>query len=222
MDGFVKERRRVNQFKLTVLSTLLWLVFPQFVSLANSQTAQINAEPPWQESRAHAAKGTRIQIPKILRSEVKANSRDCSEIAPEHPIKFDAYELRLKHGRLVVLWGRSSCFCGATGNCIFWVYHFGSDRGELLLEGATMRDFGFLKATTNGLPDLVTWDHVSADRSPGKVWKFDGSNYIVQCGWEIVSTFKETSKDRSELAEEHVEGNSCEGYDENGKRIAKN
>jgi hypothetical protein len=218
----VNEHRTLNPFRLTLLCVLLGSSLLQFAASAHAQGSHSETQSPWQESRASAAKGTRIKIPKILRSEVKANSEGCSEIAPEYPTKFDAYELRLKHGRLLVLWGRSYCLCGATGNCDFWVYHLRRGRGELLLKGDMMRDFGFLKATTNGLPDLVTWVHDSADRSPGKVWKFDGSNYIVQCGWEIVSSFKESSKDHWEVAEEHVEGNSCEGYDENGKRVTKN
>jgi len=218
----VNERRNFSPFRLALSSVLLWASPLQFAGPVKAQASRSKTQPPRQESRAPAAKGTRIRIPKILRSEVKANHQGCLEIAPDRHIRFNAYELLQKNGKLVMLWGGGSCFCAATGNCDFWVYHLHRGSGELLLQGELMNDFGFLKATTNGVPDLVTWSHDSADRSSGKLWKFDGSAYVVQCSWKIHRSFRESSNHHWDLAEEHVEGNSCDDYDENGKTATKN
>jgi hypothetical protein len=79
-------------------------------------------------------------------------------------------------------------------------------------------EFGFLKSTTNGLPDLVLWSHDSAQRSPGALWKFDGSAYEPDCGWEIVRLFRELPDHRWVDAEEHVESNTCNSFDEQGRK----
>jgi hypothetical protein len=53
-------------------------------------------------------------------------------------------------------------FCGATGNCAFWVFRYQNGRYEKILDTDMVQHFGFVHSSTNGLPDLVTWSHGSA------------------------------------------------------------
>ena len=70
-------------------------------------------------------------------------------------------------------------------------------------------EFGFLPSTTKGLLDLVLWSHDSADRFPGALWKFNGAEYVFECRWEVVSTFRDVPNGTAELVESHIENNTC-------------
>jgi hypothetical protein len=85
----------------------------------------------------------------------------------------------------------NSCYCGATGNCLFWVFRTSKGGYQLLLEGENVQDFGLLSAKTSGYRDLVVWSHDSAQRSPARLFQFDGKQYREVCGWEEDYEFKE-------------------------------
>ena len=72
-----------------------------------------------------------------------------------------------------------------------------------------VNQFGFLPSHTNGLPDLVIWSHDSADRFPGALWKFNGAEYVFECSWEVVSTFRDVPNGVAEWLESHIENNTC-------------
>jgi hypothetical protein len=73
-----------------------------------------------------------------------------------------------------------------------------------------VREFGFLKTSSNGMPDLVLWSHNSAQIFPGALWKFDGHGYDAECGWEIVTTFEGVPANQLARAiKSHVENNTC-------------
>jgi hypothetical protein len=164
---------------------------------------------PWKETLTPAAKGIRIAVPSSILTQVKANPDDCLNPSQEEATKMDAYKLRKGNFLLIAIRGRSSCFCGATGNCAFWLYRYRRGTYERLLETDMVRDFGFLRSTTSGLPDLVLWSHDSADRSPGALWRFNGREYDSECSWEIVTSFRDVPNGIAEPIESHVENSTC-------------
>jgi hypothetical protein len=72
-------------------------------------------------------------------------------------------------------------------------------------------EFGFLKTSSNGMPDLELWSHNSAQIFPGALWKFNGSECVSECGWQIMTTFEDVSANQLARAiEGHVDNNTCE------------
>jgi hypothetical protein len=100
--------------------------------------------------------------------------------------KLEAHQIILKpnSAALLAIRGQSLCFCGATGNCAFWVYQRRNGKYRLVLETNMVQIFGFLKSHTHGYPDLVTWSHDSASESSAELFRFDGTQYIDVGGWE--------------------------------------
>jgi len=163
----------------------------------------------WKQTLTTAAKGTRIATPRSILAEVKASPDDCLDPSPEETTKVDAYRLPKRNLTLIAVWGRGSCFCSPTGNCSFWLYQFRGGKNKLLLQTDMVNEFGFLPSHTKGLPDLVIWSHDSADRFPGALWKFNGAEYVFECRWEVVSTFRDVPNGTAELAESHIGNNTC-------------
>src|ERR1700747_899195 len=56
----------------------------------------------------------------------------------------------------------SSCFCSPTGDCAFGVSRTKNGRYLRVLQTHMVREFGFLKTSSNGMPDLELWSHNSA------------------------------------------------------------
>jgi hypothetical protein len=205
---------RENRLRFVLAMTTVAVSFN-----AIAQTTTAEKQPPWQESLAFAAKGTQVPVPKQILKELRNQLSECADSLPYEKMTMDAYEIHNAKLKLVAIWARNACLCGATGNCEFWVYRVQRGKYGQVLETGLVREFGFLKATTNGLPDLVLWSHGSAQRYPGALWQFDGSVYESRCGWEIVSTYEELPDDRWKLKEEHMESNTCSGSNEKGKRL---
>jgi hypothetical protein len=205
---------RENRLGFVLVLTILAVPF-----YAKAQTIPAKNQPPWQESLTPAAKGTQVPVPKQILKKLRNQLSECADSLPYEKITMDAYEIHNAKLKLVAIWARNACLCGATGNCEFWVYRVQGGRYEQVLETGLVREFGFLKATTNGLPDLVLWSHDSAQRYPGALWQFGGSVYESRCGWEIVSKYEELPDRQWKLTEEHVESNTCPGFDQEGKRL---
>jgi hypothetical protein len=178
-----------NSFRIKFLScaaTLASLFFPLPSASRNRQSTRA---PMWKEARSPAAKGTRVRVPKDILANLTAEAVEDSTdpCSREESTKMDAYRVVLnsrKPAVVIAVWGRSSCYCGATGNCQFWVFVADHGEHELVLNTDMVRDFGFLKAKTSGYRDLVLWSHDSAFRSPARLFQFDGEEYKEACGWE--------------------------------------
>ena len=201
---------------LVVTNTLaMSLVFPaQAVILAGRQESPTKAASPWYESLTPAAKGTRVVPPTIILDEITRDSvEDCSDLPSSARSKFDAYRFRGVKVKLLGVWARNACFCGATGNCEFWVYRRRGERYETVLKTDMVNDFGFLHSITKGLPDLVLWSHDSAQRHPGTLWKFDGETYQPVCSWQVTSVREMPDGEWKEVAV-HIANNTCGGPDE--------
>ncbi len=173
-----------NSFRLKLLSgsfTLASLLFP---ALGAWQSPLSRSAPMWKEARRREAKGTPIPVPKPILGELAAGPDDCADPTPGQTTKMDAYRVQNGNETLIAVRGRSTCLCGATGNCEFWVYRSHRGKYEIILHADMVNNFGFLKDRTDGYRDLVLWSHDSAFRSPVRLFQFDGKEYKEACGWE--------------------------------------
>jgi hypothetical protein len=161
---------------------LLISILGNIVSASPQEISQKKL-PPWQESLAPAAKGTRIAVPKPILRELKADPENCLDPSPTELEKMDAYFIRGNTQALVAVWGRGTCFCSPTGNCAFWLFRSRKGKYEKILDTDMVNQFGFVRSTTNGLQDLVLWSHGSAFDSGGSLWRFDGESYQQTCTW---------------------------------------
>lgn len=201
--------RRVNRKRLVirVLSVALFW--------GTSMPRRVASQEPsreailWQKTLTPAAKGSRISIPKSILRQVQADPENCGDLSKTELAKIDAFRFQRGGVTLIAVWGKSSCYCSPTGNCAFWAYRLSHKRYIQLLRTDMVREFGFLRSTAKGLPDLVLWSHDSAMRFPGLLWQFDGREYVAQCGWEIVTSYKELPNLATEPIGSRVENNTC-------------
>jgi hypothetical protein len=205
--------KSVNSFAVKLLAVFLSLSQQKAVLSGQQRSSDSGAESPWQESRAPAAKGTPASLPKRVFADLTGDPTTCSDLPRSERWKFNAYVVRKNKSKLLAVWGRTFCFCGATGNCAFWVYRYNKGRYDQALATDMVQDFGFLKSATNGLPDLVLWSHNSAQRTPGALWKFDGQIYRAECSWEI-SSVREMPNGEWKDVEVHIANNTCGGPEE--------
>src|SRR5207245_1780343 len=119
-----------------------------------SQNQPSSAVRPWQKSRTSGVKGTHIQTPTSILKELKMNPDECPDLSPGAPTKMDAYRVQRNARTIAPVHGGGFCFCGATGNCAFWIYRFHQGKYTKILETDMARTFGFLSSRTNVLPDL--------------------------------------------------------------------
>ena len=193
---------------LALIATGLTLSVCQ-ARVCEAQVVQKGREVPWEIDPISAVKGTRIRVPQTILKEVKANPDDCLESSAREGSKLDAYRFVSGNRALIAIWGRSSCYCSPTGNCTFWIYKSGRAGHVKLLDTGNVREFGFLRNKTKGLPDIVLWSHDSALRSPGALWQFDGKEYVRICGWEWTSQHQLPNGDWEDDAKPHIENNTC-------------
>lgn len=197
------------------------LLLASTVSMAQAQPSK-RTLAPWQESHTIAALGTRIPIPPQILEEVKVNLDSCQfNSSPDEPLKLNAYRIRRKALVLVAVRGSGWCYCSATGNCAFWVYRLRNGNYEQILETDMVQRFGFMKSSTRGVPNLVLWHHNSAFSSPGELWKFDGSSYAFQCGWEWTTERQLANGDWDDDVEPYIANNTCGGPKEQSITPAK-
>lgn len=207
------------EFSFFVVSTILTLLAPPM--MVKPQEAQAKRLPMWKEARRPAAKGTRIPLPLAILRKIEAEKLTDSETTekPEDPCnskeraKLAAYRVALNGGTDsdVLVRAVNFCYCGATGNCLFWVFHAVKGGYQLLLQAENVQDFGLLQAKTLGRRDLVVWSHDSAQRSPARLFQFDGKEYQNVCGWEEDYEFKELANGRWVSAgDPKIVGSSCE------------
>jgi hypothetical protein len=201
--------RPPNRIKLLIIWFLIAGVPCGPRSLFPAERHSEKAQLFWKETLTPAAKGTRIAVPGSILKDVKANPDDCLNPSPEETTNLEAYQLSKRDFVLIAVWGRSSCFCSPTGNCSFWLYRPRGGKKELLLQTDMVSEFGFLRSTTKGVPDLVLWSHDSAQRFPGALWKFNGAEYVSECSWEVVSTFTDAPDAVAQRLESHIENNTC-------------
>ncbi len=158
-------------------------------------------------------KGHKVPCQKASSREISAEADpdECGDPSDKRRIKAEAYRYQRGAVALIAVWGRSPCFCSPTGNCSFWLYRSEPGHFFRLLQTYMVREFGFLRSKTHGLPDLVPSSHDSAQTFPGALWKFDGSEYIAECGWQILTTYEDVPVDViAKPIDSRVEKNTCQ------------
>ena len=162
---------------------------------------------PWQESPTSVFKGRQTRVPRSIRRELSESIEDCPYLSDS--TRMNAYRLRSGRTNLLSVHARNLCFCGATGNCAFWIYRKERAQYSRILETDMVQDFGFLAESHHGLPDLVIWSHDSATRTPGAWWRFDGQQYSAICSWQLVWERELANGETEVTSEPQVENNSC-------------
>jgi hypothetical protein len=183
-----------NSFRFSYLCCAVALASLGFPGLDASQTISSNRLPMWEEARKPAAKGTHVRFPKDILVRLRSAAELIAPCDREESAKIDAYRVTLNSRSpavAIIAWGRGFCYCGATGNCQFWVFVNDHGKNRPVLETDMVRDFGFLKAKTNGYRDLAVWSHDSAMRSPARLFQFNGKEYLEECGWQEEYEFQE-------------------------------
>jgi hypothetical protein len=202
-----------NSFRFSYLCCAVALASLGFPEFAASQTASPNRLPMWKEARKPAAKGTQVRIPKDLLAKLRADVELTDQCDREESAKIDAYRVVLHSRRpavAIIAWGKGFCYCGATGNCRFWVFVTDHGKHRPVLETDMVRDFGFLKAKANGYRDLVVWSHDSAMRSPARLFRFNGKEYLEECGWQEEYEFQEVPNGTSvQVGGPKIVDNTC-------------
>jgi hypothetical protein len=186
---------------------LLALLFLLTLADASRPQSKPKFREPWRESPFSVSKGTRAPLPISVRRELSKGLEDCPDL--REAMRMDAYRTRVGAAYLLSVHARNSCFCGATGNCEFWLYRAHQGRYRKVQQFEMVRDFGFLTERHHGLPDLVIWSHDSATRTPGALWRFDGRQYTAICAWQLVWEQTLPNGETETTKEPHVEDNTC-------------
>jgi hypothetical protein len=203
----MQSRHALNFFRtkgLACISVLAALLVP---AILNCQSPPRSTEALWKESLRPAAKGTRIAVPSSILKETKVDQDEYPMMEKDDEPKVDAYLYRKEGFHLIAVQGRSN-FCGATGNCAFWIYRLHGGKFDQILATGLTQNFGFLKLTTSGLPDLVILTHNSAQSTLGALWVIDDHAYEEKCRWEI-TTDRRLPDGSIGDGPLHIEADSC-------------
>ena len=208
-----------RSFRFNLLLVPLGLLLLAIPASGGPQTARPTIDPMWKEARRPAAKGTRVPVPKAIPKEVAAGGPSYSDeprevCNPRERARMDAFRVVLNPRTTVkgiAVWAKNSCECSPTGNCRFWIFVANQGKYRLILDVDMVHDFGFIKARTHGYRDLVVWSHDSAQRSPARIFQFDGKEYQELCGWEEDYEFNELPDGRWVSAgDPKIVSSSCE------------
>ncbi len=66
-------------------------------------------------------------------------------------------------------------FCGASGNCSFWIVDLRQHR--VVLRADAVQQFAMEQHSKSGFPDVITWTHESATEHELIRWQFIGGKY---------------------------------------------
>ena len=88
---------------------------------------------------------------------------------------FRAERLTLAGSPALVLQPSGSEFCGATGNCSFWIVDLRHRR--VVLNAVGIQTFTASRSQPSGMPEIITSSHASAFEQELIRWQFQGSSY---------------------------------------------
>jgi len=161
------------------LHFLLWpwftalLVMIPFTAASESKSA-----PQARPQNEHTPKA--IVLPQGILKILKADPDSGSDCAGS-PSDYSAWVMNLD-GSVpeIVVQGRGTCLCSATGNCAFWIFKKTTSGFKTVLATDLVQDFNFKNTRTNGYRDLVTSAHGSISDSELRVFRFDGTRYRLK------------------------------------------
>ncbi len=88
---------------------------------------------------------------------------------------FRAERLTLAGSPALVVQPSGNEFCGATGNCSFWIVDLRHRR--VVLNTVGIQNFGAVPSRPGGMPEIITSSHASAHEQEEIVWHFQSSSY---------------------------------------------
>ncbi len=88
---------------------------------------------------------------------------------------FRAERLTLAGSPALVVQPSGNEFCGATGNCSFWIVDLRHRRVVLNADG--IRSFAASPSRPGAMPEIITTSHASEYEQEGIRWQFQGSSY---------------------------------------------
>lgn len=93
---------------------------------------------------------------------------------------YSAWEIDLSDSGVsaVIVQGKTTCLCGAVGNCSFSIFESVPPH-KTLLDTDLVQEFHFRSARTNGYRDLVTSSAGAVD-SELRIFRFDGKRYTLK------------------------------------------
>lgn len=94
-------------------------------------------------------------------------------------------------------------FCGASGNCAFWIVDL--LRRRVLLHADGIQRFGLDHHAKNGSPDVITYTHESAFDGEFIRWHFSGASYQPN----TCATVNSADADGKPLAQPKITPHSC-------------
>jgi hypothetical protein len=191
------------------------LALPILLAVANAQPTQKSADEQrhfrWSERAAHeiSYKHTIRSAPELSPTERKMLIDSVFERFKQRQImndpmfddtteerlrklasdtRIELIELGDKGSREVLAQGNGLGNCGATGNCIFWVFHLSPEGTKLLLEAQGFEKVLVRPWSTNGYRDIVLSSHESAMERYHVWYKYsDGSYRKAACYMWVTS-----------------------------------
>jgi hypothetical protein len=162
--------------------------------LASSTFPQQQPAPDEREvslfvERAHATAttGSLVETPAEISANLRriARDEDYALCDPEDSNALKTYRIEPAiSARSVAVKGGNACFCAVVGNCAFWIYKRHGKKYAPILETDLVQTFGFLPSRSHGYPDLVAWSHGSAFELGGRLFRFNGEEYVLSGSWD--------------------------------------
>lgn len=119
----------------------------------------------------------------------------------------------------IFLWAKTAHFCGAVGNCAFWIFQKRGSKYWMLLEASDYIDRSvmgeqLLRTKSQGYYDILLKGHLSGAETSFSYYKFNGRRYVeTRCMYEV------PKYDRQDhLSWEMI---TCEEFDRRGNRNTK-
>jgi hypothetical protein len=156
------------------------------IAVLSAQTAAPHASQPkaWPLTPLHETSTPLERFPPAERSVVVALLKpylgplvqgESSEELNRVMRSFRAERLTLAGSPALVVQPSGNEFCGATGNCSFWIVDL--RRRRVVLNAVGIRSFAVSPSRPGGMPVILTGSHASAYEREEIRWQFEGSSY---------------------------------------------
>ena len=138
----------------------------------------------WPTARLHEPGGDLMRLPpndraiaeRLIRGQLgpMAQGEDAGQMN-KTILSFRAERLNLGGTPALAVQASGTDYCGAPGNCAFWVVDL--LRRRILLHADGIQRFGLDGGAKNSAPDVITYTHESALEGELIRWKFSGASY---------------------------------------------
>jgi len=157
---------------------LLWTITLLIASPATA-TPQSKSRTPVPQASQETLRP--ISVPRWVAPEPGPDSSADADGCGGSASDYLAWEIDLNDSGVlaVIVQGKTTCLCGAVGNCSFSIFQSVPPH-KVLLDTGLVQEFHFKRARTKGYRDLVTSAHGSAFDSELRIFQFDGKRYRLK------------------------------------------